>query len=93
MPGSGFVTIGGGGGGASSHNRSGRSACQVTADTAFDNDSEEHIIKGVNDVKLRHLQTTPNTQQSQNAIVVSKQVTITTEDYDSERSRESFHPV
>ncbi|KAF9697715.1 hypothetical protein EKO04_004516 [Ascochyta lentis] len=91
-PGSGFVTIGGGG--ASSHTRRGpQSACHISANMTFDNESEEHIIKERNDVKMHHLDTTSGTQRSQTAIVVSKQITVTTENFGSERSVDSLHKV
>ncbi|CAO2650809.1 Nn.00g091060.m01.CDS01 [Neocucurbitaria sp. VM-36] len=83
-PGSGFVTIGGGGG-ASSRSRQGpHSSSHITANMTFDNESQEHIVKGNGDVKLQHVH---------NNIVVSKQVSVTTEDYNSERSAESVQRV
>jgi hypothetical protein len=91
-PGSGFVTIGGGGGGgASSRNRQGpRSVSRVTANGTFDNGSEEHIVKGDGDVKMQEIQTQDDTQRLDNAIVVSKQVRITTEERGNEQSAHSF---
>lgn len=91
MPGSGFVTIGGGG--ASSHNRPGRSAGHNTADMTFDNESEEHIVKKANDVKMQPLHAAAGAQGPQNAIVVSKQVTVTTEEFGNEPNAGSFQRV
>jgi hypothetical protein len=90
-PGGGVVTIGGGGGGASSRNR--QSAHHVTANMTFDNESEENILKGDGDVKMQHINTAGVIQQSPNSIVVSKQISITTEDCDSERSAHPFQRV
>lgn len=81
-PGSGFVTIGGGG--ASSRNRQGpHSSSHITANRTFDNESEEHIFKGNDDMKMQQMHTTGGTQRALNTIVVSKQVRVTTEDYNS----------
>jgi hypothetical protein len=88
-PGSGFVSIGGGG--ASSRNRQGPHST-VTANMTFDNDSEEQIIKGNGDVKMRPVHTL-NGAQPANAIAVKKQVKITTEDRTSGRSIDSFERV
>lgn len=80
-----------GGGGASSRNRQGPSSVSnITANMTFDNDSEEHIVKGDDDMKMHHI---GSTQRPSNAIVVSKQVSVTTEDRNSERSAESFQRV
>lgn len=77
-PGSGFVTIGGGG--ASSHARkTPRNGTLVSASMTFGNESEERIIKE-NGVRMQHLNATSGTQGSQGAIVVSKQVSVTTEE-------------
>ncbi|KAF1958356.1 hypothetical protein CC80DRAFT_534123 [Byssothecium circinans] len=93
-PGSGFVTIGGGGGSASSRNRQGpQSAHHITANMTLDNESEEHIVKGNGDVKMQHMRAAGGPQRSLNTIIVSKQVKITTEDYNSDRSAESFQQV
>ena len=92
-PGSGFVTIGGGGG-ASSRSRQGpHTSSHITANMTFDNESEEHIVKGNGDMKMQHMHSTGGTQRALNTIVVSKQVRVTTEDYNSERSAESFQRV
>lgn len=92
-PASGFVTIGGSGG-ASVGNRKGQlSACHVTANMSFDNESEEHIVKGKNGIRMQALNAVGGTQQSLQAIVVSKQVSITTEDCNSEHSADSYHPA
>jgi hypothetical protein len=88
-PGGGFVTIGGGGG-ASSRNRQG--TCNITANVSFGNESEEHIVKGKSDVKMQPIHG-DSKQHSLNAIVVSKKVSITTEDFDSKGSAETFQPV
>jgi hypothetical protein len=93
-PGSGFVTIGGGtGGGASKQSRSApHNARHISASLTFDNESEEHIVKG-DDVNLQHLQCAASQQQGKNVIVVSNQVSITSEDRDSARSKGSFQVV
>lgn len=83
-PGSGFVTIGGGG--ASSHARkTTRNSTMISANMTFDNESEERIIKDGSDVKMQHLVATSDTQRRQGAILVSKQVSVTTEEFGSGR--------
>ncbi|KAJ8117660.1 hypothetical protein OPT61_g1197 [Boeremia exigua] len=83
-PGSGFVTIGGGV--ASSHaRRTPRSGTLITANTTFDNGSEERIVADSSDVKMQHLKTTSGTHKPQGAIIVSKQVSVTTEEVGNER--------
>ncbi|KAH7382760.1 hypothetical protein DE146DRAFT_669791 [Phaeosphaeria sp. MPI-PUGE-AT-0046c] len=77
-PGSGFVSIGGGG--ASSRDRGGLSN-HVTANMTYDNESEEHIVKETNIVKMQDLHPVRDTQRSPNGIVVSRQVSVTTEKY------------
>ncbi|KAJ4985320.1 hypothetical protein SVAN01_09171 [Stagonosporopsis vannaccii] len=82
-PGSGFVTIGGGG--ASSHARkTPRNGTLISANMTFSNESEERIIKE-NGVKMQHLNATSGTQGAQGAIVVSKQVSVTTEEFGDEQ--------
>lgn len=91
-PGSGFVTIGGGGPGISNRSRQGpHSAHHISANMTFDNESEERIIKG-NDVKMQDMDVA-NRTKSPNAIVVSKQVSVTTEDRGSGRSEDTFQRV
>ena len=76
-PGSGFVTIGGGE--ASSHaNKTPRSGTRISANMTFDNESEERMFKA-DDVRMQHLQSP--TQQHQAGIIVSKQVSVTTEPF------------
>jgi hypothetical protein len=91
-PGSGgFVTIGGGGAGNSSRNRNPHSAHHISANMTF-NESEERIVKGDGDVKLQDLQAN-HVVQNPNTIMVSKKVSVTTEDRTSERSIDSFSRV
>lgn len=59
----------------------------------FDNESEEHIVKGDGSVKMQNFNTTGGMQRPPNAIVVSKQVSVTTEGFGSDRSAESFQRV
>jgi hypothetical protein len=69
---SGFVTIGGGGGGAGSRSRQGPpSAHHITANMTFDNESEERIVTGDSVIKMHDMHA--------DAIMVSKEVTVTTE--------------
>jgi hypothetical protein len=93
-PGSGFVTIGGGtGGGASKQTRSApHSTHHISGSLTFDNESEEHIVRG-EDMKMHHLQGAVGQQQGKNVIVVSNQVSVTSEDRDCARSNESFQVV
>jgi hypothetical protein len=87
-PGSGFVTIGGGGtDGASARSRQAQNASHISANVAFDNESEEHIVKGNGDVKMTDL------HPAGANILVKKQVSVTTEDRGSDKSAEYFHPV
>lgn len=81
-PGSGFVTIEDSGG-PSKHTRKGpRSACHVSANLTFDNESEEHIVEVKGDgVKMQYLHSVAGAQQPGGAIIVSKQVSVTTEEY------------
>ena len=75
----------------SSHNRRHpRSACQITGKVTFDNESEEHIIRDGVDVMMQDLHTIAVEQSSHGAIMVSKQVSVTTEEYgDSFRHAET----
>ncbi|CAI6336694.1 unnamed protein product [Periconia digitata] len=91
-PGSGFVTIGGGGASKGASSRQ-RSANPITANITFDNDSEEHIVKGDEDVKMRNLKSSRSGHSTPNAIVVSQQITVTSEDYNGERDVEPFQRV
>lgn len=78
-PSSGFVTIGGGGG--SSHaKRTPRTGTIITANMSFDNESEERIVKENGDMRMQDLDTKAEAQRAQGAIVVSKQVSVTTEE-------------
>jgi hypothetical protein len=71
---SGFVTIGGGGG--TSRSRHGpQSAHHITANMTYDNESEEHIVKGDGVIRMHDMQ---------NAIFVSNEVRITNENRKSE---------
>ncbi|KAH6629016.1 hypothetical protein C7974DRAFT_375909 [Boeremia exigua] len=82
-PGSGFVTIGGGG--ASSHARkASRNGTLITANATYDNGSEERIVKE-HDVRMQYLNTTSGSHKTPGAIVVSKQVSVTTEEFGNER--------
>ena len=82
-PGSGFVTIGGGG--ASSHvKETPRNGILISANLTFDNESEERIIEECTDVKMQDLNNTTGSQRPQGAIIVSKQVSVTTEEFSSE---------
>jgi hypothetical protein len=92
-PGSGFVTIGGGGGVSSQGRRGPESSRHITANMTFDNESGEHIVKGDDDVRMQVLHTTGVATHPLNTIVVSKQVSVTTEDASSERSAESYKRV
>jgi hypothetical protein len=87
----GFVTIGGGGtSGASRPN-----ARHVKTLITFDNESEEHICKGAEDVKMQEMQSRGSKNRSK-SITVKKQVTVTTEDRpagSSQRSSGSFERV
>ena len=93
-PGSGFVTIRGGtGGGASKQSRSApHSGRRISASLTFDNESKEHIVKG-GDMNLQHMRGAASEQQGKNVIVVSNQVSITSEDRDSARSEGWFQAV
>lgn len=85
-PGSGFVTIGGGG--ASKGSRQGvRTVSRITANITFDNESEECIILGSQDIKLQSLCSHEKT--SSNAIMVLKEVSVTTQKVNGETSAES----
>lgn len=86
-PGSGFVTIGGGG--ASKSSRQGvRSVSRITANMTFDNESEERIISAVEHVKLQNLHSHEKTLS--NAIMLSGEVSVTTQELDSELNASSF---
>jgi hypothetical protein len=90
--GNGFVTIGGGG--ASSRNRQGSQGVRSsTIKMTLDNESEEHIVKGNDNIRMQNMRTADGRQPLANAIVVSKQISITTADCSSERSAESFKQV
>lgn len=86
-PGSGgFVTIGGGGASHGSRNRKDiHSAHHITENMTFDNESEERIVKGNGDMKLQDM--------DPNSIVVSKQVSVTTEERTGDRRINAFHRV
>jgi hypothetical protein len=87
----GFVTIGGGGASGASR----PSARHVKTLITFDNESEEHIYKGEDDIKMQNVQTGGGNNQSK-SITVKKQVTVTTEDRPagySQRSSGSFERV
>jgi hypothetical protein len=92
-PGSGFVTIGGGGAASSRGGQGAQSACHVSVNRTFDNESEENIVKGSNGVKLRHMNAIGGARQSLSGIVVLKQVSVTTENKNRERTGGSFQPV
>ena len=64
-------------------------ARHVFTNLTFDNESEEHIIKG-EDLKLQHVQGATNQQRGKDVIVVTSQVNVKSEDRDSTRSAESF---
>ncbi|CAG5169333.1 uncharacterized protein ALTATR162_LOCUS7028 [Alternaria atra] len=88
--GSGFVTIGGG---ASKQSRSApHSARYLSTSLTFDNESEEHIVEG-GDVNLHRMQSTVGQKHGMHVIVVSNQVSITSEDRDIARSKQSFQVV
>ena len=71
-----------GGGGASSHARkTPRNGTLITGGLTFDNESEERIVKESSDVKMQHLKITAGIQRPQGAIVVSKQVSVTAEEF------------
>jgi hypothetical protein len=95
-PRSGFLTIGGGGGdAASSRNRQGSqtNARHTTDIRTLENDSEEQIFTKNDDLQMLDMPTAHDIQRPSNAIVVSKQVSITTEDRFSKRSAEPFQQV
>jgi hypothetical protein len=93
-PESGFVTIGGGSAGASSRNRQApQSARRITTNMTLGNESEEHSVNGKDDVRLKNMYAAGGRQHLLNAIVVSKQVSIMTEDCSSEGSAESLQQV
>lgn len=78
-PGSGFVTIGGGG--ASSHaNKTPRSGTRISTNMTFDNESEERIFQD-NEVKMQALHSPTESQRPQGGIIVSRQVSVTTESF------------
>lgn len=80
--GSGFVTIGGGtGGGASKHSRS----TLHNTNCVFDIESEEHLVKA-EELKMRHIQGVSGQQRGKNGIVISNEVSVTSEDRDSDKS-------
>lgn len=89
-PEKGFVSIGGGGGSSSNRNGS-QKPRHATSSLTFDNESEEHIFKGNGDVELQPLPGAGGTQRSPHSIVVSKQVSVTTEERNGKQSAESFH--
>jgi hypothetical protein len=78
-PRSGFLTIGGGG--ASSGNRHGsQTTPRHTTDIGtFGNDSEEQIFAKSDDLKMHDVSPAHDKRRLSNAIVVSKQVSITSE--------------
>ncbi|KAG9203139.1 hypothetical protein G6514_003662 [Epicoccum nigrum] len=84
-PSGGFVTIGGGGG-SSQAKRTPRTRTSITANMTFDNESEERIMKDGMDVRMQDLHTGIDVQRPQGTIVVSKQVSVTTEE------RSFYHP-
>jgi hypothetical protein len=87
-PGSGFVSIGGGG--QSKGSRQGpHSAHHISANMTFDNESEERIMKGNGDMKMQDMEAV-NRARSPNAIVVSKQISVTTENRSSDKNLNSF---
>jgi hypothetical protein len=79
-PRSGFLTIGGGD--ASSRNRHGSqtTAHHTTDIRSLDNDSEEHIFAKSDNLKMHDVPAAHGKRRLSNAIVVSKQVSITSED-------------
>lgn len=85
-PSSGFVTIGGGG--RSNHaKKTPRSRSRISTNTIFDNESEECIFQD-HEVKMQHIHSPTNSQRPQGAIVVSKQVSVTTEAFEKD---DAFH--
>jgi hypothetical protein len=78
-PRSGFLTIGGGD--ASSRNRHGsQTTARHTTDIGtLGNDSEEHIFAKSDDLKMHDVPAAHEKRRLSNAIVVSKQVSITSE--------------
>ena len=52
----------------------------------FDNESEERIMKDGMDVMMQHLHTRTDVQRPQGTIVISKEVSVTTEE------RSFYHP-
>ncbi|KAK7183376.1 hypothetical protein DPSP01_000494 [Paraphaeosphaeria sporulosa] len=92
--GSGFVTIGGGGASASGRSRPGQQSRDASRNMTFDNESEEHIVKGGTAIPL---QSVGGTQRSlkKNDIMVSTHVTVTRtdatkDDASSQKSGKSF---
>lgn len=74
-----------GGDGASSHARgTPRNGTLISGNLTFDNETQEHIIRETIDVKMQHLKTTNGPQEPQGVIIVSKQVSVTTEEFGSE---------
>ena len=84
-PSGGFVTIGGGGG-SSQAKRTPRTRTSTTANMTFDNESEERIMKNGMDVMMQDLHTRTDVQRPQGTIVISKEVSVTTEE------RSFYHP-
>jgi hypothetical protein len=87
-PGSGFVSIGGGGS-APSHKQHGLES-RISANRTFDNESEEYIVKGQDDMEMQYMQTTDDPRRSPNGIVVSKQISVTTEESTRQKRTVSF---
>ena len=77
-PGSGLVTIGGDG--ALSHAARLRGAARISANMTLDNESEERIFQD-NEVKVQVLYSPTESQRLQGGIIVSKQVSVTTESF------------
>lgn len=86
-PGSGaFVTIGGSG--APSNRMGSQNASRITGTMTMDNESEEHIVKDGGDVEMHYLHS-GSMRRAPNTIVVSKQVSVTSEERDDKESRGS----
>jgi hypothetical protein len=86
-PGSGFVSIGGGGS-APGHRQHGLEN-RISANRTFENDSEEHIVKGHDDVEMQYVQSEDH-RRSPNGIVVSKKISVTTEESTRQKRTVSF---
>ncbi|KAH3915753.1 hypothetical protein HBH56_079100 [Parastagonospora nodorum] len=92
-PSSGFRTIGGSGGPSSRVRPGPRSVSHITTNMTFDNGSEGKMMNGSDDVKMQNLCSHGATTHAANAILVSKQVSVTTEKCTGRSRDHSLHSL